>query len=124
MVTTIDPSSLTDEQLQALMVIDPDAARAEFAKRQAYPCIEDALSDLRTAHVKFQAVLEGFRTTPVVQAIKETNLGPVLEKFFHTVRVRTDYVFAEPASLPVVKPKRRKKTEDAQETQSDMGSSV
>jgi hypothetical protein len=80
MSITLDPTQLTDAQLEALSLLDPEAADGEKKRRSAYGSITEFFSDLAQAGLDIEAVIETHRTTKAVQAVKGTKMLNIIRR--------------------------------------------
>ena len=76
----IDVTVLTDEQLTALAIISPDAARQERLRRAMYPDLDTGFSALAQAVFELRQAIDNLRNTTAVRAVMSSNVLDVSEK--------------------------------------------
>ena len=92
----IDPKKLSDEQLAALMLIEPDIAREELERRACYETMEEALSDLIQAVVDVRKVVDSIKQTAATRAVKETRILESAEKVCRSARLNFNIHYTDP----------------------------
>jgi len=96
----IDITTLNDEQLAALSLIDPAAVNAEQVRRSAYQDITTFLSDLAQAGADLDNILSQVKGTQAATAVKDTNIVKIIQRGMGYARIN-NLTFAEPELRPV-----------------------
>lgn len=104
----IDITTLSDEQLAALSVIDPVAVGAEQSRRAAYQNITDFLTDLAQAGADLDNILSQIKGTQAANAVKDTKIVQIIQRGLGYARFN-NLTFAEPELRPVVIVKHTRK---------------
>lgn len=82
----IQLDKLSDEQLDALFAVNPEAIMNEKNRRDAYFTMEAALADLSQAYVELTAVIDNSKVTKATKAVKDTKILDVTRKLINTAR--------------------------------------
>lgn len=93
----IDLTSLSDEQLTAMALIDPSAVKVERERRFAFDSLEEGLTALAQAYVQLSTLLDNKRNTEGTKAVKMTGIVETCERLLATARR-----FGVPYELPSV----------------------
>lgn len=104
---TIDLSKLSDDQLNALAIINPEAVKEEKENRSTYTAEDikkgQIFADLDKVYKILKPVYDNSRTTDLKKAITESDLLPVLEKVFRWAKKNnTTYTPYEPTPVTVI----------------------
>ena len=103
---TIDLTEATDDALSALFLVAPAEVTQERQRRTLYPTIEAGLEAFNASHVHLAAVLDGYRGTPAVTAIRATGIIEVGRRMMLTMN-KHGVIWPTPKEIPVVKAVRR-----------------
>lgn len=102
---TVDLATLDDDQLAAMSLVLPEAVAAERARRFRFASPAEALATFERTHLHLAAVLAGYKGTPAVRAIQETDILRTGQRLLETLR--SEFTWEKPSEIPLVTPKRR-----------------
>lgn len=111
---TISLENLTEEQLEALKVINAKAVEEELERRNTYTDEDMAehkvYSDLYKAYFYLKPMYDNMRSSDIKKTITQSEILPVLEKIFRWTKKngidfkKFEEPVVEPTPAPVVEP--------------------
>lgn len=111
---TISMENLTEEQLEALKVINAKAVEEELERRNTYTDEDMAeykvYSDLYKAYFYLKPMYDNMRNSDIKKTIAQSEILPVLEKIFRWTKKhgidfkKFEEPVVEPTPTPVVEP--------------------
>ncbi|WP_152613155.1 hypothetical protein [Inquilinus limosus] len=78
---------MSQDQLALLVVVAPEAVKAELARREAYPDLGTGLSDLAQAALNLEGVLLSVKKTAATRAVLDTNILKIIRRLLTRARI-------------------------------------
>lgn len=91
MKAEIDLTTLSDEQLQLLSLIHPQAAKEERDRRFAYSTFQEAGEALHKTALELELFLANTKMTAATRAVKDSNAVEVITRTLALLKKETEY---------------------------------